>query len=183
MHVAILGTYPPTQCGIATFTADVEASLRKHGTDVTVIPVSPDPVGDPAQRDATQITRDDPESYAAAARRISAGGCDVVLVQHEFGIFGGTAGEHVLRFVENLSIPYVVTLHTVLPRYDDDQSRVIRALCRSAATVTVFTSSARRLMLDQSIVPARFLQIVPHGAPAELYEAIDVRAARERLGL
>ena len=154
MHVAILGTYPPTQCGIATFTADVEASLRKHDTEVTVIPVSPDPTDDP-----DQIVRDDAESYAAAARRINASGCDVVLVQHEFGIFGGIAGEHVLRFVENLSVPYVVTLHTVLPRYDDEQSPVIRALCRNAATVTVFTSSARRLMLDQSIVPARFLQV------------------------
>ncbi len=178
MHVAILGTYPPTQCGIATFTADVEASLRLHGTDVTVVPVSPDPTDDP-----TRIARDDADTYEAAARRVSASGCQVVLIQHEFGIFGGTAGEHVLRFVENLTIPYVVTLHTVLPRYDDDQSRVIRALCRSAATVTVFTSSARRLMLDQGIVPARYLQVVAHGAPAELYQHVDARAARERLGL
>ena len=94
-----------------------------------------------------------------------------------------TAGEHVLRFVENLTIPYVVTLHTVLPRYDDDQLRVIRQLCRNAATVVVFTSSARRLMLDQGIVPARFLQVVAHGAPSELYKDVDTKAARERLGL
>ena len=178
MRVAILGTYPPTQCGIATFTADVEASLRLHGTDVTVVPVSPERSDDPGA-----IIRDDADSYARAARRVSASGCEVALIQHEFGIFGGAAGEHVLRFVENLTIPYVVTLHTVLPRYDEDQSRVIRALCRSAATVTVFTSSARRLMLDQGIVPARFLQVVAHGAPSELYQDIDVRAARERLGL
>src|SRR5262245_39380488 len=178
MHVAILGTYPPTQCGIATFTADVEAALRQHGTDVTVIPVSPEPTDGPGQ-----ISRDEPESYAEAARRVSSSGCDVALVQHEFGIFGGAAGEHVLQFVENLSIPYAVTLHTVLPRYDADQSRVIRALCRRAATVTVFTSSARRLILDQGIVPARFLQVVAHGAPSELYDEIDGRAARQRLGL
>lgn len=178
MHVAILGTYPPTQCGIATFTADVEASLRQHSTDVTVIPVTPEP-----KSDCPSITRDDPESYAEAARRVNASGCDVALIQHEFGIFGGEAGDHVLRFVENLSIPYVVTLHTVLPRFDADQLRVIRALCRNAATVTVFTSSARRLMLDQAIIPARFLQVVAHGAPSELYEKIDIPAARERLGL
>src|SRR5262245_19986877 len=142
MHVAILGTYPPTQCGIATFTADVEASLRGHGTDVTVVPIEPEPTNQPGH-----IDRDDPESYAEAARGVSASDCDVALIQHEFGIFGGTAGEHVLRFVENLTIPYVVTLHTVLPRFDEDQARVIRALCRNAATVTVFTSSARRLIL------------------------------------
>src|SRR5215204_6513667 len=133
MHVAILGTYPPTQCGIATFTADVEASLRLHDTDVTVVPISPEPHSDPVA-----ITRDDPESYAEAARRLSSAGCHVALIQHEFGIFGGDAGEHILRFVENLTIPYVVTLHTVLPRFEEDQLRVIRALCRNAATVTVF---------------------------------------------
>ncbi|HEX6659811.1 MAG TPA: glycosyltransferase, partial [Ilumatobacter sp.] len=126
---------------------------------------------------------DDPESYAEAARWLNTSGCDVVLIQHEFGIFGGDAGEHILRFVENLAIPYVVTLHTVLPRFAEEQLRVIRALCRNAATVTVFTSSARRLILDQGIVPARFLQIVAHGAPSELYQPIDIPAARARLGL
>ena len=161
MRAAILGTYPPTQCGIATFTADVESSLRLHDTEVTVVPVSPEP-----QHAGPMIVRDDPESYAEAARRLNTSGCDVVLIQHEFGIFGGDAGEHILRFVENLAIPYVVTLHTVLPRFSDGQLRVIRALCRNAATVTVFTSSARRLILDQGIVPARLLQIVAHGAPS-----------------
>ena len=178
MRAAILGTYPPTQCGIATFTADVESSLRLHDTEVTVVPVSPEP-----RHAGPMIVRDDPESYAEAARGLNTSGCDVVLIQHEFGIFGGDAGEHILRFVENLAIPYVVTLHTVLPRFGDEQLRVIRALCRNAATVTVFTSSARRLILDQGIVPARFLQIVAHGAPSELYQAIDIPAARDRLGL
>ncbi|MDF2733101.1 MAG: glycosyl transferase group 1, partial [Desertimonas sp.] len=178
MRAAILGTYPPTQCGIATFTADVESSLRLHDTEVTVVPVSPEP-----QHAGPMIVRDDPESYAEAARGLNTSGCDVVLIQHEFGIFGGDAGEHILRFVENLAIPYVVTLHTVLPRFGEEQLRVIRALCRNAATVTVFTSSARRLILDQGIVPARFLQIVAHGAPSELYQAIDIPAARDRLGL
>ena len=73
MHVAILGTYPPTQCGIATFTADVESSLGLHGTDVTIVPISPEPSDDPAQ-----ITRDDPDSYARAARRVSTSGCEVL---------------------------------------------------------------------------------------------------------
>src|SRR5262245_21935667 len=178
MRVAIVGTYPPTQCGIATFTADVESSLRMHDTDVTVVPV-----GGEVDPERISIARDDPDSYADAARQVTEAEFDVVLVQHEFGIFGGVAGEHILRFVERLGIPYVVTLHTVLPRFGDEQSEVIRALCRNAATVTVFTSSARRLILDQGIVPARFLQVVAHGAPPELYEEVDIPAARERLSL
>src|SRR5262245_59669106 len=105
MRVAIVGTYPPTQCGIATFTSDVESSLRMHDTDVTVVPI-----GDEVDPDRISIAREDAESYAEAARQVNEAEFDVVLIQHEFGIFGGIAGEHILGFVERLGIPYVITL-------------------------------------------------------------------------
>lgn len=178
MHVAIVGTYPPTQCGIATFTADVEASLRPLGVDVTVVPILPEP--DPTR---ISICRDDVDSYVQAARRVNVSGCDVVLVQHEFGIFGGVAGEYVLRFVENLSIPYVVTLHTVRPKFDEAQAEIVQGLCDRASAITVFTNSGRRQVLDQGFAPARCVEVVPHGAPDELYEDVDRVAARQRLDL
>jgi glycosyltransferase involved in cell wall biosynthesis len=178
MHVAIVGTYPPTRCGIATFTADVESALRLNGTTVTVVPVTTD-----SASASLSITRDDPHSFVAAALRLNALGCDAVLVQHEFGIFGGTSGGHILRLVEALSVPYVVTLHTVLPVFSEDESQLVQALCRRAAAVTVFTGTARRLLLEQELVPARLLRVVAHGAPLELYADVDDAQARKRLGL
>src|SRR5690606_37557030 len=127
--------------------------------------------------------RDDVDSYVQAARRVNVSGCDVVLVQHEFGIFGGVAGEYVLRFVENLSIPYVVTLHTVRPKFDEAQAELVQGPCDRASAITVFTNSGRRQVLAQGFAPARCVEVVPHGAPDELYEDVDRVAARQRLDL
>ena len=106
MHAAIVGTYPPTRCGIATFTADVESSLHHNGATTTIVPVEP---GGPC------IDRDSRDSYVRAARHLNDLGCDVVVIEHEFGIFGGVAGSHILALAGHLTVPYVVTLHTVLP--------------------------------------------------------------------
>ncbi len=178
MHVAIVGTYPPLQCGIATFTADVESALRGNDTRVTVVPVR----AGTASAGLT-IDPDDPVSYTEAAHHLNRLGCDVVLIQHEFGIFGGTEGAHVLRLVEALNSPFVVTMHTVLPEFSEDQSAVVQALCRGAGAVTVFTDTARRLLIEQELVPARLLRVIAHGAPVELYASVDHVAARRRIGL
>ncbi|HEY7628173.1 MAG TPA: hypothetical protein VH761_13950, partial [Ilumatobacteraceae bacterium] len=119
MRVAIVGTYPPTRCGIATFTADVESALSINATEVVVVPVVTEPSAD------LVIVRDDPQSYVEAAQRVNELGCDVALIQHEFGIFGRVSGNLILRFAAELEMPYVVTLHTVLPHFDDEQGRVV----------------------------------------------------------
>jgi glycosyltransferase involved in cell wall biosynthesis len=179
MHVAIIGTYPPTRCGIATFTADVESALTMHDTHVTIVPIqtsseSPHPLA---------IDRDDRSSYERAARQLNQLQCDVVLIEHEFGIFGGQAGSHVLDLTQALTVPYAVTMHTVLPRFSDAEARLVQVLCERAVAVTVFTNTARRLMLEQELVAAKRLHVVPHGAPAELYADVDNESARLRLNL
>jgi glycosyltransferase involved in cell wall biosynthesis len=178
MHVAILGTYPPTRCGIATFTADVERSIRDLGTKVTVIGVDPNDVPD-----GPFVNRLDPSSYAQAAAWVNNSDVDVVLVQHEFGVYGGEDGEMLLRFTEALRLPYVVTLHTVLSPFKPNQSRVMEALCASAAAVTVFTMTARNMLVEQEVCSAELIQLVPHGAPVELYAPVDEAAARISFGL
>lgn len=179
MRVAIVGTYPPARCGIATFTADVEAALRAAGAKVTVLPVvseTYEPVG-------WQVTRDDIGSYVATADHLETIGCDIVLIEHEFGIFGGDAGSHVLALCRELTVPYAVTLHTVLPCFAVPEWTVLTELCERASAVTVFTGSARQLLVAQGVADDRRLQVVPHGAPAELYASVDVGAVRRRLGL
>lgn len=185
VHVAIIGTYPPTRCGIATFTADVEMSLRELGVEVTILPV--DTPGNPSDHqpdlDRPSIDSAIPESYEAAAAWLNRSSVDVVLVQHEFGIHGGEDGATLLRLTERLTVPYVVTLHTVLPHFSPSQATVLQELCGHAAAVTVFTATARRLVLEQELAAAHSLRVVPHGAPVELYQAECSPATRRELRL
>lgn len=190
MHIAIIGTYPPRRCGIATFTADVEMSLLELGESITIVAVDgaeddePGGAGNGRRGSgAPVIVSSAPGSYENAAVWLNRSGVDVVLVQHEFGIHGGEAGANLLRLTDRLTIPYVVTLHTVLPHFSHSQATVLQELCGSAAAVTVFTGSARRLVLEQELAPARSLRVVPHGAPVELYRAVRSPETRRRLGL
>jgi glycosyltransferase involved in cell wall biosynthesis len=194
MHVAIVGTYPPTRCGIATFTADVERSLQLHDVKVTIIPVvDPAPPvltqagsiesGDTDLTEDLVIRRDELSSYTAAARRINEVNCDVVLIQHEFGIFGGASGSHITLFMDALDPPCVVNFHTVLPEFSDAQKLVIEALSATAALVTVFTATARNLLIAQQLTAPEKLVVVPHGAPMEMYRSVNQAHVRAHLGL
>ena len=111
------------------------------------------------------MARDDPGSYRAAAQQLADHQVDVVVIEHEFGLFGGPAGEAVLELAENLSQPLVVTLHTVLSEPSDEQLSVLRRLCGRAVLTTVFTQTARRMIVAQGIAPAERIRVVPHGAP------------------
>jgi glycosyltransferase involved in cell wall biosynthesis len=100
---------------------------------------------------------------------------DVVLLQHEYGIFGGRDGEYVLSFARNLSQPLVITLHTVLSEPTPHQADTLRELCDEAVLVIVMTSTAQRLLVASGVCPVEKVRVVPHGAPMRL----TTRAARE----
>ncbi|RPI07410.1 MAG: glycosyltransferase, partial [Actinobacteria bacterium] len=105
------------------------------------------------------------------------------MIEHEFGIFGGPDGEMLLGFVDGLDVPFVVSLHTVLPSPTANQKRVLRRLCERAAAVMVFTATARRILLDQGVARAGKVRIVPHGAPSELFERRDADDAKSVFGV
>lgn len=180
MQIAVIGTYPPTRCGIATFTADVERALTDAGVTVSVIVVDPDRT-QRAGRVPT-IVSNDRASYAAVAEWLNSSDLDLVLVQHEFGIHGGADGSHLLELTEHLRLPYVVTLHTVLTRFSATQSAILESLCRRAAGITVFTATARQMIIEQELATSAAITIVPHGAPIELYQPVG-RSLHHELGL
>jgi glycosyltransferase involved in cell wall biosynthesis len=103
---------------------------------------------------------------------------DVVLLQHEYGIFGGRDGEYVLSFARELAQPLVVTLHTVLSEPTPHQAEVLTELCAEAELVIVMTDTALRLLVDSGTCPEEKVRVVPHGAPARLI----ARAAGAREG-
>ena len=183
MRVVILSTYPPRRCGIASFTADLRDVLVEADAtvDVQVVAVVEDEglpqapaagedallVGTPREvvRRLRQHRREDYERTAAWLNRSRP---DVVLVEHEFGIFGGPHGRHVLELTRRLTVPYVVTLHTVQSQPPRGQLDVLRSLCAGAAQVTVFSTTGRNLLLAHRVVDADRITVVVHGAPSTL---------------
>jgi glycosyltransferase involved in cell wall biosynthesis len=177
MRTAIVSTYPPRACGIGTFSADLRATLAGAGTVTTadLVAVVNEP-SSPQRRGLlgtiVQAVRGD---YVRTARMLGRLDIDVVLLQHEFGIFGGPDGEYVLSFAQELSQPLVVTLHTVLSEPTPHQQEVLTELCAQAELVIVMTDTALRLLVESGACSAEKVRVVPHGAPARIAE----RAAGE----
>ncbi|MFN8224291.1 MAG: glycosyltransferase family 4 protein [Gaiellales bacterium] len=185
MHVAVVSTFPPRRCGIATFAADLVASLEAAPVidRVSVVAVAAKPGASYPPPVVAVVGQEVRGDYVRGAQAIDRLDVDVAIVQHEFGIFGGRDGEYVLSLVRSLSIPYVVTLHTVLATPEPHQEAVLRELCRGAAAVTVFTEASRRLLLEHELLDPDRIHVVPHGAPPEIVavaENTDAAVARRR---
>jgi glycosyltransferase involved in cell wall biosynthesis len=183
VRAAIVSTYPPRACGIGAFAADVRGALvgvdEVDGVEKVVVvnePSRPQRAGVVATIE--QNVRGD---YVRAARILGRRNVDVVLLQHEYGIFGGRDGEYVESLTEGLSQPLVVTLHTVLSEPTPHQAQVLAAVCRQAQLVIVMTETARDLLVAGGTCPAAKVRIVPHGAPRMLARrAAEVAAERAR---
>lgn len=178
MRTAIVSTYPPRACGIGTFAADVRAALLGvDGIDrvdrVVVVNEPSQPQRPGLVATIAQAVRGD---YVRAARILGRLDVDVVLLQHEYGIFGGDDGAYVLSLAEELSQPLVVTLHTVLSEPTDQQAEVLAALCRQAELVIVMTDTARKLLVASEACSADKIRVVPHGAPTLLAQRAEAYA-------
>ncbi len=170
MRTAIVSTYPPRACGIGTFASDLRGTLLGvagiESADVVAVvnkPTSPQRRGLLSM--IGQAVRGD---YVRAARTLGRLDVDVVLLQHEYGIYGGRDGEYVLSFVEELAQPLVLTLHTVLSAPTPHQLDVLTELCAQAELVIVMTDTALRLLVDCGACAADKVRVVPHGAPSRL---------------
>ncbi|MFS0736232.1 glycosyltransferase family 4 protein [Sphingomonas sp. 1P06PA] len=167
-RIALIGNYPPRLCGIATFTAHVRDALVEAYPDLDVDAYAMDDPGSahlyPA--DVVQsIRQHEMADYQSAAARINDSDADVVLVQHEYGIFGGPAGALLLRLLDRVAAPVVVTLHTVLEQPNADQRSVVEALVRRASKLIVMAEKGREILMRVHGVPAERIAVVPHGVP------------------
>jgi glycosyltransferase involved in cell wall biosynthesis len=167
VRTAIFSTYPPRACGIGTFAFDVRTSLlTTPGVESVGAIAIVDEASSPQRHDVlatvSQAMRGD---YVRAARLLGRLDVDVVLLQHEYGIFGGVDGEYVLSVARELARPLVLTLHTVLSEPTDHQREVLSALCEEAERVIVMTETARTLLLRMNGCAADKIRVVQHGAP------------------
>ena len=174
MRVAIVSTYQPRHCGIAVFSGDLRAALLEADSSLAVDIVSITRGGSPHSHPPevlARIRQDVTSDYRAAAAELGRANVDVVLIEHEYGIFGGNDGQFVLELANQLTMPMVVTLHTVLANPPAGRARTLRALCQRAALIMVFTETARRMVAEQGLAELDRVRVVPHGAPDELTQA------------
>lgn len=169
LTIGMLSTFPPTRCGLATFTDALCAALAATGTVATRVVRVDDlvPAGPAASRPGTSVVGvlhpDSRASRAAAAEEL--GACDVVVVQHEFGIYGGADGDEVLDVLDLLTVPVVVVLHTVRDAPTPHQRAVIDRIAELAGAVVVMTRAAHDLLLAHYTVPESKIHVIPHGVP------------------
>jgi glycosyltransferase involved in cell wall biosynthesis len=180
---SLLSTYPPTRCGLATFTESLAAAITAPGRDsariVRVIDEldapSPSVVGSRTTI-VGELRVNDPVSVAAAARTLSSS--DVAIVQHEYGIYGDDDGAAVIDLLRALTAPSIVVLHTVLAAPTEHQRFVLQQVAAAADSVVVMTESARDLLQMYYDVDMRHVSVIAHGTDTWHASAITPRPDR-----
>ena len=182
-RIAILGNHLPRQCGIATFTTHLADAMAKALPDVDGFVRRDERCRSPARypsRVRFEIAEGDLGSYRRAADFLNVNQVDVLSVQHEYGIFGGKAGAHVLALLRELRMPIVTTLHTILSEPNPAQRSVIDELARLSERLVVMSESGRSSCSGTSTAfRTRQIDLIPHGIP---FVAPDDES-KERLGV
>ncbi len=160
-----LSTYPPTQCGIATFSRSLMRGLTTTGTGdrASVVRVVDAPITHDAPEVIAYLHTRAVNRHQTAAQGLNT--CDVAIIQHEFGIYGGLDGEQVLAVLDEVTVPTVVVAHTVLADPTAHQRQVLtRVIDASGAVVTMTRAAHDRLIAGYEVDPAK-VSVIPHGAP------------------
>ncbi len=182
--VAFVGDYLPRKCGIATFTGDMYGSISRQfpDTECFVVPVNDRVEGYEYPSEVRfEIDEPDLDSYRRAADYLNFANTDVVCLQHEYGIYGGMAGSHVLALVHDLRMPVVTTFHTVLREPNDEQRHVLSQLAAASARVAVMTERARQFLRDIYSVPETKIDVIAHGIPDTPF--VDPNPFKEQFGV
>ncbi|MFZ1086435.1 MAG: glycosyltransferase family 4 protein [Terracidiphilus sp.] len=167
-RIAFIGNYLPRECGIATFTTDLSTALAvEYGEErLFAIPVNdPESSYDYPKRVRLEITQEDISSYERAADFLNFNGNDLVCLQHEYGIYGGDAGGHILALLRKLKMPIVTTLHTVLRDPDFNQRMVLEEIAQISDRMVVMSDLAAELLREVYAVPGEKIDVIPHGVP------------------
>jgi glycosyltransferase involved in cell wall biosynthesis len=180
---AFIGNSLPRRCGIATFTTDLQLAIAdSSGRPETAIVAMTD---DGRHYDyptvvRRQIEEQEEDAYARAAGFLNAGQFEIACLQHEFGIFGGEAGGHIMTLLSRLKMPIVTTLHTVLAEPSPVQRRVLGEIVSVSTSVIVMAEKARELLENEYGVATGKIEVIPHGIPD--CDFVAPAAAKDRHG-
>jgi glycosyltransferase involved in cell wall biosynthesis len=180
-----LGSFPPRECGIATFTKDVVDSYnRAFGITSDVVAID-EPGGEMRRYGPEVVARlseEDRFSYGQVADFINRHPSDLLNVQHEYGLFGGERGEWLMDLLRALEKPVAVTMHTVLPEPDETMLRVTRELCASASRIVSLSETGRGLLETVYGIDPELLRVIHHGVPDVPFTSTDAAKASFGIG-
>ncbi len=167
MNIINIGTYPPKQCGIATFSNDLRNNLRLHDNAVSIMALSDDSCDYHYSIEVVfNVKQNYKQDYVRAANFINASSAiDLVILQHEYGIYGGIDGEYVLELAKLIHKPYILITHTVLPRPSKRQKLILYELCHRATGIVCMTEGSRDLLINLYEAPSELLKVIAHGVP------------------
>jgi glycosyltransferase involved in cell wall biosynthesis len=166
--IAFVGDHLPRKCGIATFTTDLLSAVQNAYPQSQCLCVSVNDIEDGYDYPEVvrfEIEEQDLPSYLRAADFLNISDVDVVCLQHEFGIFGGPVGGHILAMLRELKMPVVTTLHTILREPKPDQRRVIEELISLSTRLVVMADRGRQMLHDIYQAPMNKIDLIPHGIP------------------
>jgi glycosyltransferase involved in cell wall biosynthesis len=181
-RVALLGNHLPRQCGIATFTTDLTDAISSTFPDIECAVVAMNDAGRShsyGDRVRFEIAESDLASFRRATDFLNVGAFDVLSLQHEYGIFGGKAGSHILALLSKVRMPIVTTLHTILGEPTVEQRRVMDEVTRLSSRLIVMSHRGGELLREVHGVPAEKIDFIPHGIPT----LPSSRASKKRLGV
>jgi len=173
----ILSSYPPTACGLATFTAALATGLAAHGTEVSVVRVlEAGSQTSPSDRVIGEVVNGSRHSLNAGSDALNQ--CDVAVVQHEYGLYGGPDGDEVLEILGGLHVPSIVIAHTILTNPTPHQRSVLNDVAALADRIVVMTEAARVRLCDAFDVDPSKVTTVAHGAAIPTKRVIPDRDGR-----
>lgn len=180
-RLAFVGTHLPRRCGIATFTSDLSSAVARAAPHVECLTVAMNDTGKAhAYPDCVrfEIEEEEVAGYRRAAQFMNANQVDAVSLQHEYGIFGGDAGQHVLTLLRELRMPVVTTLHTILTAPNTQQRNVLEEVIAMSERVVVMSSHGKETLREQHGTSLDKIDVIPHGIPSPLTSS----GSKERLG-
>lgn len=167
LKIAFVGDYLPRKCGIATFTHDLRIAVANESHAECIVVAVDDIAGGYAYENEVQfqVAEQELDDYRAAADFLNFSDVDVVSLQHEFGIYGGPCGSHILALLHDLRMPVVTTLHTVLSDPSQTQRAVMTQLVRFSTRLVVMTERCRQTLIHTYSVDSEKVDLIAHGIP------------------
>lgn len=174
-RIAFLSTYPPQECGLATFTRDLITAMGNIGINHTEVVAVSDKDGFSFDGKVTAVIRkNERRDYVKTAKRLNTSHVDLLMVEHEYGIFGGERGEYVLDMVDNLEIPVITTFHTILSEPDMKQRSIINALGKRSEKIITMAGNTKQLLQSIYGVDPWKIEVIHHGVPKRIMESKEV---------